>query len=341
LENARGDMVIVGYDGKGNPITEKEFATLLQNPASEPRDTVADVDEQGKPILFKTQSDWEEMMSKIPTGTQASDTQEIPWYRQRKPDERSLRDILTGWVDGIPSPEEIFGEDPRAAGAAARERFFPAQNEAGVLEIPITTGQTTQREPAPISESERLDPQDIRDVISESERLDPQDIRDANKPKREREIDWDALAAFLSGGAGQTSIAGALAGGTRGLMAEKQRREEMAAKREGLQLQREELEIRRELMEEENRLRALADLYPSIAAEAEAAWAIEKAKLEKEAGKGFWNTDIFWRSEAEAIEASKIQFMNDYIQNKTRSMGLGGKGTVSEAIQDFSSYNPS
>jgi hypothetical protein len=156
-----------------------------------------------------------------------------------------------------------------------------------------------------------------------------------------REIDWDALTAFLSGGAGQTSTAAALAGGSRGLRAEKQRREEMAAKREGLQLQREELEIRRELMEEENRLRALADLYPSIAAEAEAAWAVEKAKLEKEAGKGFWNTDIFWRSEAEAIEASKIQFMNDYIQNKTRSMGLGGKGTVGEAIQDFSSYNPS
>lgn len=51
----------------------------------------------------------------------------------------------------------------------------------------------------------------------------------ANKPKREREIDWGALAAFLSGGAGQTSTAGALAGGAKGWMAEKQRREEMAA----------------------------------------------------------------------------------------------------------------
>jgi len=156
-----------------------------------------------------------------------------------------------------------------------------------------------------------------------------------------KNIDMGELAAFLAGGAGATNAASALAGGARGREAFLSQKEANKLKREALQLQSDELEMRRNLMEEQNRLRTLADLYPSIAAEAEVAWGQEKNKLEREAGKGLLDTDIFWRSEAEAIEARKIQFMNDYIQNKTRSMGLGGEGSVGETITDFSSYNPS
>ena len=43
-------------------------------------------------------------------------------------------------------------------------------------------------------------------------------------------VDIGRLQAFLAGGAGQTSTAGALGGGLRGLMAEDQRREALASK---------------------------------------------------------------------------------------------------------------